>query len=369
MKSVTEVVMLLGAVQGLVLALAVLGRKRARSLTANRVLALFLLLVSVRLVDVLLVVTGRVHFGHDWTLSLPFTYSPLLWVYVRALTEPGFRVTPRLGLHALPALAIQLIMALAPRWLATPAGLPDPIDVLWTVQAVTYVGAILARLRRHRRRVEELSSSDRMRLDWVRSLTVGYGAVLALMLVYLGSFAVGHPLPSESSRVLYAGVAVVVYAWGYLGLRHSEVLSVPPEVAVAPAPVSREQLDDAAATTLRGRLLRLMTDDKPYLDPDLTLRDLATRLEVPAHVLSQVINRGLGQNFFRFVNEYRVAEAKRLLAGPGAGKVLNVALDAGFSAKSSFNRVFRELAGVTPSEYRRAVVARGSSPGEEGSTS
>lgn len=403
MSSVTEILMLLGTVQGLVLALAVLGRRRARSFTANRVLALFLALVSVRLGDVLLTVSGWVEpRGLDFTLPLPFTYSPLLWLYVRALTEPRFAVTPRLALHAVPAVAVGALVALAPRWLAAPPSVADPVDVAWTVLALGYVGAILRRLRAHRRRVEDLGSSERLRLDWVRGLTVGYAVVLGLMLVYVASFAVGRPLPPGSNRILYAGIAVVVYAWGYLGLRHSAVLSVPPELPLPPAPSvspgrslasepppelapelapelppvapltaappSPLPTDDTASLALRARLLHLMEHDKPYLDAELTLHDLAARLDVAPHVLSPVINRGLGQNFFRFVNEYRVAEAKRLLADPAPSKVLTVAFDAGFSAKSSFNRVFRELAGVTPSQYRRAILAGGSRSREEGST-
>ena len=105
------------------------------------------------------------------------------------------------------------------------------------LQAAAYVGAILVRLRSNRRRVEDLGSSERMRLDWLRDLTLTFAVVLGLMLVYLGSFAIGHPLPPGSSRILYAGVAVVVYAWGYLGLRHSEVLAAPPDlVPPEPAP-------------------------------------------------------------------------------------------------------------------------------------
>jgi len=68
-----------------------------------------------------------------------------------------------------------------------------------------------------------------------------------------------------------------------------------------------------------------------------------------------MINREFNSNFFTFVNGYRVEEAKRRLAEPESRriKLLALALDCGFASKSSFNRVFKEMAGMTPSEFQR----------------
>jgi AraC-like DNA-binding protein len=98
-----------------------------------------------------------------------------------------------------------------------------------------------------------------------------------------------------------------------------------------------------------------MSDRKPYLDNELTLPSFAQQLQLNPNLLSQILNEGFGENFYRFINRYRVEESKRLLLDPACKHytILAVALQAGFSSKSTFNRTFKEIAGCAPSEFTR----------------
>jgi AraC-like DNA-binding protein len=98
-----------------------------------------------------------------------------------------------------------------------------------------------------------------------------------------------------------------------------------------------------------------MDAKKPHLEPELTLMELASRLSVTPHNLSQVFNCEINKSFFDFVNEYRVQEAKRLLSAPDYGhfSIFGIALDAGFNSKSAFYTAFGKYAGTTPSEFRK----------------
>jgi AraC-like DNA-binding protein len=130
------------------------------------------------------------------------------------------------------------------------------------------------------------------------------------------------------------------------------VVEVPggvPEVPVAPAALPAE------LHPWRARLLALMADEQPWLEPELTLTELAQRLRTNPGLLSKVINAGCGQNFNDFVNTYRVAEARRKLADPRFAhySLVGVALESGFNSKSTFNRVFKKLSGQAPSEVAR----------------
>ena len=89
--------------------------------------------------------------------------------------------------------------------------------------------------------------------------------------------------------------------------------------------------------------------------PELSLRELAQHLRTSPGLLSKVINTGCGQNFNDFVNTYRVAEARRKLQDPAFAhySLLGVALESGFNSKSTFNRVFKKLAGQAPGELKR----------------
>lgn len=102
------------------------------------------------------------------------------------------------------------------------------------------------------------------------------------------------------------------------------------------------------------RIMKYMEDKKPFLNPDLTLTDLAREVGMGRNQLSELINSGVGINFYEFINKYRVEEVKRLLADPRSKttKIIAIAFDAGFPSKSSFNNIFKKYTGLTPSEYR-----------------
>jgi len=118
---------------------------------------------------------------------------------------------------------------------------------------------------------------------------------------------------------------------------------------------------DAAEEPLYAALMQCMNDDKGYRAPGLTITALAEKLGAPEYRLRRLINGRLGhRNFADFVNGYRLAEARRRLADPEAARVpvLTIALDAGFQSIGPFNRAFKEDAGMTPVEFRRAKLGQ-----------
>ncbi len=91
-----------------------------------------------------------------------------------------------------------------------------------------------------------------------------------------------------------------------------------------------------------------------YADPDFNLLRLSQCSGWPPNHVSQALNQGLGQNFFEFVNTFRIASATASLADGSDGRsVLEIALASGFGSKSTFNTVFKRMTGRTPREYRR----------------
>ena len=170
---------------------------------------------------------------------------------------------------------------------------------------------------------------------------------------------------------LVFGLAVVGmqahYAVAAGAARRPPVLSQAP-VAAQPAPAAAEQLALPVAEEApvpaeptpelrawRERLLLLMDQERPWLEPDLTLAELAQRLRIHPALLSRVLNTACGQNFHDFVNTYRTQEARRKLADPRLAhySLLGIALESGFNSKSTFNRVFKKLTGQAPSEVAR----------------
>lgn len=119
--------------------------------------------------------------------------------------------------------------------------------------------------------------------------------------------------------------------------------------------------DLSAADRLELDRVAKAMDSGLYLEPGLTIGRLADRLGVPEHRLRRLINRGLGyRNFAAFVNDYRIAEAKRRLSDPDMAReqIIQHAFSLGYVSLAPFNRAFRERVGVSPTEYREEALTR-----------
>lgn len=263
----------------------------------------------------------------------------------------------------------------------------DPLNWLGVALLVGYGWLMLADYRRYRHYLNDnFSDPERLRFAGLRQLLGLQALVLALglggtVLNYLFNLSYDEAWYLFALRgvLIYGLIAVGVqanYAAATSPLRFEpdgaagvglEVLPTMPEPVVeAPAappqaPHPAAAPPDTAATLppellpWREKLLLLMTNERPWLEPELTLTELAQRLRTHPALLSKVINAGCGQNFNDFVNTYRVHEARRKLADPRLAhySLVGVALESGFNSKSTFNRVFKKLLGQAPSEVAR----------------
>ena len=97
-----------------------------------------------------------------------------------------------------------------------------------------------------------------------------------------------------------------------------------------------------------------METEKPFIEFDLNIMDLAKILETSVNKLSQVINESFHKNFYNLVNHYRIEEVKKLLKDPEKQKftIISIAYECGFNSKSSFNTAFKKHTHLTPSQYK-----------------
>jgi AraC-like DNA-binding protein len=121
---------------------------------------------------------------------------------------------------------------------------------------------------------------------------------------------------------------------------------------------AKPDIGESALNTYTALLKQSIEQDQPYLDPDLTLEQLAHKLSMSPKTLSAIINRDFKQNFFEFINHYRVEQVKRLLAENvyQPANIQEIMLRSGFNSKSAFNRFFKKFVGITPSAYRKQQV-------------
>lgn len=131
----------------------------------------------------------------------------------------------------------------------------------------------------------------------------------------------------------------------------------PDRTAARQQPVQTE-----ANAVLAARLRALMETDRVYLDPELSFDTFVRAMGAPERVVRRLINHELGHDHFKtFLNTYRVDEARRRLSAPERRneKLIAIAMDSGFASLPSFNRVFRDMQGCTPSTFRAAALSNG----------
>jgi len=117
----------------------------------------------------------------------------------------------------------------------------------------------------------------------------------------------------------------------------------------------RKLLDETQTKILSDTVFKYLRTEKPYLNPDYSLQMMADDLKITREKLSYLINNEQQKNFYKLINEFRIEEVKEKLINPlfKHYTVLGIGLDCGFNSKTSFNRIFKEETGFTPSEYKK----------------
>jgi len=142
----------------------------------------------------------------------------------------------------------------------------------------------------------------------------------------------------------------LVSALIYFGIRHSSIF----EGMENPSPTKKTESTHEVDTEKVTLIEDYMRTQKPYLANILTLDQLANQLDMPPRSLSMIINRHFKRNFFEFINEYRIEEAKLQLADPKTKgtTIIEIMTQSGFNSKATFNTFFKKIVGSTPSQYR-----------------
>jgi AraC-like DNA-binding protein len=203
--------------------------------------------------------------------------------------------------------------------------------------------ALLLRIHRHNIR-DQFSNLERINLRWLQILTFGLGCIWFLVIFF------------RSELLIMGGVVIFIFLIGFFGVRQADIFT--PKQLTTESDEQKKKYPKSGLTEENSRklhqaLMQLMTEDALYKESDLSINDLASKLDVHPNYLSQVVNQEEKKNFYDFVNTYRIEEFKRLIAIPKNRQftLLSLAHDCGFSSKSSFNRCFKKVTGQTPSEY------------------
>jgi AraC-like DNA-binding protein len=196
--------------------------------------------------------------------------------------------------------------------------------------------------------VEKYSNVESMDVNWLNLIIWIF--VATLIFIAIGTPTLIHGVNFHTYHVTSSiYFSLVLFFIAYKGIQQR----VPQESLVI-IDNGTELSDVEEIKRLTEKLHSHMKEARPYLDPELSLSDLAKQLHIGRNQLSQVINSGVGDNFYNFINKFRIEEVKLLIKNDRDKKhtLRALANDAGFNSKSSFNNIFKKITGLTPSEYR-----------------
>ncbi|PHN00854.1 helix-turn-helix domain-containing protein [Flavilitoribacter nigricans] len=361
--------LILGLIQSFFSA-AVFWLREPRHLS-NRILSLWLLIFALLFLGFLLP-EGLVAYIKIGFIPFFMLSGPAFYFYVRSLVVPDFHFRRLDWWHILPFVlvsAFRLVYFPESVSLTTFDGSRVKI-VIWGVVALivisvlTYWIATVILLLRHQRNMLNFfsSRSEKRSLNWVPLLMLAtlFSHVLFFAGPFLGdSFATVQSMNFWTQQFNMAMLGYLLLVFGLIQpiIFERERRTVPLLETDTPEPEKYQHsgLKPAVMEELAEKILRYLEEKKPFVQPDYSLQAMMQDLELSQQNLSQTINEHLGKNFYQLINEYRVREFQRLLRQPEADRftLLSLAYEAGFNSKSSFNRVFKEITGKTPTQYQR----------------
>ncbi|MBH9551538.1 AraC family transcriptional regulator [Inhella gelatinilytica] len=282
------------------------------------------------------------------TQSLGLLHGPLLWLWVRHLVRAQALGAPA-AVHLLPA-------ALPP--VAAGLGLQPPWALVAALQFFAYWSAALWALHRQRQQAAQLRAHAGADLRWLLALLWVLAGIAVLDALRLPLRALDLPGAAALQGLSLAGLLGCVYVLLWQGLRQPlriSALRVEELQALAPAPPPAPEGSDQERLRWQTLLVRWQ-QEKPFLDPELSLTALATLWQENPRQLSQRIQQFAPAPHFRdFVNRARVEWVCDQLAQGRRDKLLTLQLEAGFNSKSVFNEAFKRYTGTSPSAYRAQV--------------
>ena len=322
-------------------------------------------------------------YPHLLGLQFPFPliHGVLLYYYVSTVTNQLPKKKGIIFLHLLPSILTYIYLIQFFKFSAEEkieifrSGGQDYLGfqqvLLFTVflSGIVYVIWTSYILRKHKKRIRnEFSNIEDINLNWLRLLTYGLGAVWIVVIF------------TENDGLIHACISIFVIIVGFFGIQQKNIFNTFERKATIDSAIAEEVLKEELPEkelekaeelmvikekyTSSGlsekkldeyyaKLNKIITIDKVYTNPDLSLSELASNLDINANYLSQIINKKESKTFYDYINGYRVDEFKRLIAIPKNRQftLLAVAYDCGFNSKSSFNRYFKKITGLTPSQY------------------
>lgn len=369
-----ETIILFGVLEGLIIFLLIILKRRKS--VSDYWLSAFFLIFSLNTFMSYLEIYNRTHgfpFSQAFFISTPllFLHWPLIWLYVKSLTDQHFYFKPLYWLHFLPFVLCVTLFSIG-YYVKSPAYKIEIVEsesfknqwdypvviIAMALSSLVYFSWSAILVAQYKNRIKGyFSETSKYDLAWLRTLMIASAIIYTI--IYL-TFVVDLAIPLASFSRLHKTSfllgAVYLIVLGFFGHRQRNLFS-DNKIGfqlLKPEPISEKTYSiDKKEDEFIHLLLSHMNEKKPFLTPEITLSALADELRVTPEFLSGILNSKLGKNFFDFINHYRIEEFKTRCKAPENKNftLIAIAYDCGFNSKATFNRVFKNATGMTPGAY------------------
>lgn len=363
---ITEIILLFFSFQALLLGAFFMIKNRGYTY-ANRLFALFLLLFSFSIFSIVLFwsrFNEPLFIQLIYTFYIPFSlFGAIFYFYVRNLVT-GTRISIRDTHHFLPFVLVLLVFggfmvlpldkktfAFRHHQLSGYQDFAPFFDYCLTALMIIY-GFVI-----YNRYIKSYDKQDVNLRIWLKLtnsvfLLFALSFVIYITLLYFGLLTKELDYFITYMMVLFVGIV------SYFCVIQPEVFNGRPiDRAIPFVKYETSGLSPSFAKELKAQLTELMENNRPFLNPELKLNDLAKMLDISRHHASQLINEQFNMSFYELINSYRVEEAKIRLRRDKNQSVENIAHECGFNNKVSFYKSFKKLEEITPAEYRNHYLA------------
>jgi AraC-like DNA-binding protein len=295
--------------------------------------------------------------------------GPLLYLYVISIIRSDFNLGSRHRWHLLPLVVylLFLIFAFYSQTHMQKVALIDlyqfdldwqfvTMDTLIKSSRFAYFIMSIYLINKYREQLKDYQSSiENIDLTWLKILVLGFAGVTLVGVVLSLSKVVNLFYPVDISLQIflglttyYADLVLVCFLLFFIAVNISSIAKVKDQ--------SKSSYEDYEADEeYVDRIIKFMDSEKPYLKSNITLDALSESIDIPARELTAIFNGHFKMNFYEFINNYRIKEAKEILKTDKEQTISDVFLAVGFNSKSVFNTFFKKNTGMTPSEFRKQI--------------
>lgn len=296
--------------------------------------------------------------------AIPLLYALLLWLYAKILLNRNYKLGLKDYIHFIPFVVFLVFLLFTSdangRELSeVKYGYPlikliiNPLYLLITLHML---------LTTKRDLYNQYSFDIKMNHYWLSWVTGGGILLWSVALAgYIYSMVNGHQTNVMGDYFLICFLAVFLFILAYVGFNRTKIFQVSEADMVYVPETYTPEKDLTVPNTDHKEsfqtLQEIMVSESPYLDPKLSLHKLSAITKMPTGKLSTIINQYGNQNFYDFINTYRVEAVKKMLQSSDMEvySILGIAEECGFNSKASFNRVFKKIEGMTPTAYLKSL--------------